>query len=160
MTHCRISGFFFYLLVLLAMQGCELIKTEDEKIKEALIGKFYQEDLIDEDGFKFKNIKGEYFKDGKFWEQITIEIEDDESFETIDLTVKFSGDWSVKDKFIYNQYDYNSMTLEPEIFMVMKDELVEEIKTKNTPSKVIDYDAAKIIYEDSDGERYTMKKSY
>ena len=34
------------------------------------------------------------------------------------------------------------------------------MKDKNTPDKVIEYDASKIIYEDSDGKRSTMKKSY
>lgn len=42
----------------------------------------------------------------------------------------------------------------------MKDKMVETLKNKNTPDKVIEYDASKIIYEDSDGERYAMKKSY
>jgi hypothetical protein len=42
----------------------------------------------------------------------------------------------------------------------MKDDLIQTLKDKNTPDKVIEYDASKIIYEDSDGERHTKKKSY
>ena len=38
--------------------------------------------------------------------------------------------------------------------------IIKSIKDKNTPDKVIDYDASKIIYENSDGKRRTMKKSY
>jgi hypothetical protein len=42
----------------------------------------------------------------------------------------------------------------------MKDVMIKSLKDKNTPDKVIEYDASKIIYEDSDGERHTLKKSY
>jgi hypothetical protein len=37
---------------------------------------------------------------------------------------------------------------------------LESIRKKNSPDKIIEYDAAKVIYEDADGERTTIKKSY
>jgi hypothetical protein len=38
--------------------------------------------------------------------------------------------------------------------------LIQTLKDKNSPYKIISYDASKVIYEDADGERTTMKKSY
>jgi len=153
-----IFGASLFALVFLA--GCDLLKSEDDKIKDALIGKNYEEDNVDKDGNKIKNIKGEFFKDGKFSSEGTFEIFDDETFETTVLTVKITGKWSIKDKFIYYTYDYDKLKITPEFYMLMKDEFIKSMKDKNTPIKVIEYDASKIIYEDSDGERHTMKKSY
>jgi len=142
------------------LNGCDSLKSEDDKIKNALIGKFYEEDYVDKDGNKIKNIKGAFLKDGKFRYVGTFEMVDDETFETTDLTMEIAGGWSIKDKFIYYTYDFDKLKITPQIYMLMKDEIIKSIKDKNTPDKVIEYDASKIIYEDSDGERHTMKKSY
>jgi hypothetical protein len=148
------------LFALMFLAGCDQLKSEDIKIKEALIGKYYQEDEVDEDGTKIKDIKGEFYKDGKCRDEGTIEIIDDETFETTDLHIEIQGSWKIKDKFIYRDFDYNTLKITPLIYMLMKDKMIKTLKEKNTPDKVIDYDAAKIIYEDSDGKRKTMKKSY
>jgi hypothetical protein len=148
------------LFALMVLTSCNQLVSEDEKIKDALIGKYYQEDEVDDNGTKTKDIKGEFFADGKFISQATGEIVDDETFETTDIQMKISGEWKIKDKFIYYTYDFDKLEITPEIYMLMKDELVKTIKDKNSPDKVIDFDAAKIIYEDSDGKRHTMKKSY
>jgi hypothetical protein len=148
------------LFTLVFIAGCNLFKSEEDKIKDALIGKYYQKDEVNEDGTKTKDIKGEFFADGKFKLQATIEIVDKETFETTDLQMKIGGEWNIKDKFIYYTYDFDKLKITPEIYMLMKDEFIKTIKDKNTPDKVIEYDASKIIYEDSDGERHTMKKSY
>lgn len=149
------------LFALMVVMSCNQLKSEDEKIKDALTGKYYQEDEVDEDGRKIKDIKGNFFVDGKFVTQATIELVDDETIETTDITVKVGGEWKIKNKFIYYTYDFDKLKITPELYMLlMKDELVKTIKDKNTPDKVIDYDASKIIYEDSDGKRRTMKKTY
>ena len=148
------------LFALVFVTGCNQLKSEDEKIKDAFIGKYYQEDEVDEDGTKTKDIKGEFFVDGKNLVQATIEVVDDETFETTDITVEISGEWKIKDKFIYYTYDFDQLKITPKLYMLMKDNLIKEIKDKNTPDKVIYYDASKIIYEDSDGKRRTMKKTY
>lgn len=44
--------------------------------------------------------------------------------------------------------------------LIMKDYMIESLENENTPDKVIEYSPSKIIYEDSDGERHTIKKSY
>ena len=150
----------FFVISMALLNSCDFFKSEDDKIKDALIGKNYEEDYVDQDGNKFKNIKYEFYKGGAFRGEATIEIVDDETFETSDITLKTGGSWRIKDKFIYYTYDYNKLQLTPDIYMFMKDELIKSIKEKNTPDKVIEYDASKIIYEDSDGERHTMKKSY
>jgi hypothetical protein len=150
----------FCAISMALLNGCDSLKSDDDKIKDALIGKIYEEDYVDKDGNKIKNIKGEFFKDGKFRNVGTFEIVDDETFETTDLTMEIAGGWSIKDKFIYYTYDFDKLKITPEIYMLMKDELIKSIKDKNTPDKVIEYDASKIIYENSDGERHTMKKSY
>ena len=159
MTIKKLSLIFFAIAIA-SLYGCDSLKSEDDKIKDALIGKNYEEDYFDKDGNNFKNIKGEIFKDGTFRSEATIEIVDDETFETTDITLEIAGGWSIKDKFIYYTYDFDKLKITPEIYMLMKDELIKSIKDKNTPDKVIEYDASKIIYEDSDGERHTMKKSY
>ncbi len=148
------------LFALMFLAGCDQLKSEDEKLKEVLIGKFYQEDEVDENGTKTKDIKGEFFADGKFISQASLEIVDDETFEPTDIKFKISGEWKIKDKFIYYTYDFDKLKIEPDFYMLMKDEMIKAIKDKNTPDKVIEYDASKIIYEDSDGKRKTMKKSY
>jgi hypothetical protein len=90
-----------------------------------------------------------------------LEVFDDETFETTDLTFELYGEWSVKNKFIYYTYDFDKLKITPELFgLFIKDEMIKELKETNTPDKVIEYDASKIIYEDSDGERHTLKKSY
>jgi hypothetical protein len=142
------------------LNSCDALKSEDDKIRNVLIGKFFEEDDVTGDGSKIKNVKGEFYSDGRFRSEATLEILDDETYETIDITFKLKGDWSVKDKFIYYTYDYNSIVITPELYMFMKDDLIQTLKDKNTPDKVIEYDASKIIYEDSDGERHTKKKSY
>jgi hypothetical protein len=147
-------------LTILLFSSCNLIKSEDEKIADALVGKSYEEDRVDDEGEKIKDIKIEFFKDGKFKSNATFETVDSETFETSDIIFEIQGQWKVKDKFIYYTYDYDKLKMTPEIYMLGKDEMVKQIKDKNTPDKVIEYDAMKIIYENSDGKRYTLKKSY
>ena len=99
-------------------------------------------------------------KDGKFKSKATFETVDSETFETSDIIFEIQGQWKVKDKLIYYTYDFDKLKITPDFYMSMKDEMIKSIKDKNTPEKVIEYDAIKIIYENSDGKRYTMKKSY
>ncbi len=141
--------FFAFLMFL----SCDQLKTEDEKIRDILIGRFYEDDR-NENGIKVKDIKGEFFSNGKFIIKETAEIED------TDVQLKMGGKWDVKDGFIYYKFDFNSIKITPEIYMSLKDKLINEIKTRNTPDRVIEYDAQKIIYKDSDGNQHTMKKSY
>jgi hypothetical protein len=148
------------LIGFLSISSCEFLKTEDEKIKEAMIGKYYEDDE-EEDGVNVKDIKGEYFEDGKFFWEATFEIIDEETFETTDMEIQISGNWDVKDGFIYLTPDYNSLNIEPEFYeMLLKDEMTQTLKDENSPYKIISYDASKVIYEDVDGDRTTMKKSY
>jgi hypothetical protein len=139
-----------------SLYGCDAFKSEDDKIKDTLIGKFYEEDHYDDEGNKIKNIKGAFYKDGKFRIEYTFEYGIDEQ----DVTLKIKGKWNVKEKFIYYKYDNNSVVITPEIYMLGKDEVIKSLQDENTPDKVINYDASKIIYEDSDGKRRTMKKTY
>lgn len=148
------------MLGFIVLTGCDQLKSEDERIKDVLIGKYYKDDEVDDNGTKIKDLKGEFFPDGKFITQATFEVVDDETFETTDIKMKIGGEWKIKDKFIYYTYDFDRLEIIPEFWMLMKDEMVKSIKDKNSPDKVIDFDAAKIIFEDSDGERSTLKKSY
>ena len=101
-----------------------------------------------------------FFEDGKYKWQGTTEIEDNETFEKTAISLSIEGQWKIKDKFIYYTYDFDKLKITPEIYMFLKDAMIKFMKDKNTPDKVIEYDASKIIYEDSDGKRSTMKKSY
>lgn len=154
-----ILGFSLFF-TLMFLTGCDQSKSEDKKIKEALIGKYYQEDEFDENGTKTKDIRGEFFENGKFISQATLEILDDETFETTDLEMQIAGEWKVKDNFIYYTYDFDEFNIKPDYYMLMKDAMIKAIKDNNTPDKVIEYDASKVVYETSDGERKVMKKVY
>ncbi len=153
---------FVLFFVSLTFTNCDLLKSEDEKVKDALIGNFYEDDRTDEDGTKTKDLKGEFLNDGTFWQEATVELFDDETFETSGITVKIGGTYSIKENFIYYEYDKNSLKITPEIYDVFlsREKLIKSINEKNTPDKIVDYDAARIVYEDSDGKRRVMKKSY
>jgi len=133
--------------------------TEDERIEEALVGRYYQDDN-EEEGIKMTNIKGEFFSDGKFVEQLTIERMNPDTYEEENITIELSGDFKVKDKFLFYTLDFDKIRISPKEYGYLREGLIESFKNKNTPQKIIEYDKAKIIYEDSDGERTTMKKTY
>lgn len=141
--------------------SCNLIKSEDEKISDVLIGNTYQEDETLENGSKITEIRSQFFKDGTYKSSATIQMYDDESTENVNITFKVTGTWKVKDKFIYYTYDYDKLKIEPETWdLLIRDKLIEDLKTKNTPDEVLSYDAAKIVYKNSDGVKRTIKKSY
>jgi hypothetical protein len=141
--------------------SCNLIKSEDEKISDVLIGNTYQEDETLENGSKITDYRSQYFKDGTYKTSATIQIYDNESTENTNVTFKITGTWKVKDKFIYYTFDYDKLIIEPETWdLLMRDNLIKDLKTKNTPDEIISYDAAKIVYKNSDGEKRTIKKSY
>jgi hypothetical protein len=141
--------------------SCNLMKSEDEKISDVLIGNTYQEDETLENGSKITDIRSQFFKDGTYKSSATIQMYDDESTENVNITFKVTGTWKVKDKFIYYTYDYDKLKIEPETWdLLMRDNLIEDLKTKNTPDEVLSYDAAKIVYKNSDGVKRTIKKSY
>ena len=129
-------------------------KTEDEKIAEAMVGQFYEDDNTNDEGVTFSNISTQYYKDGKFDGKATMEFYDDALDYTV-ITVNVSGTWKIKDKFIY--YTYDKVTSSPDYYA---DAMAESLRKSNTPDKIIEYDAAKVIYENADGKRTTMKKSY
>ena len=141
--------------------SCNLIKSEDEKISDVLIGNTYQEDETLENGSKITDYRSQYFKDGTYKTSATIQIYDNESTENTNVTFKITGTWKVKEKFIYYTFDYDKLIIEPETWdLLMRDNLIKDLKTKNTPDEIISYDAAKIVYKNSDGEKRTIKKSY
>jgi len=149
-----LSAFF-----VLSAVSCDVIKSEDQKISDILIGKCYEDDREDESG-KITDISLEYFKDGKYKSKATLEVVNENSYDNMVMDIEITGTWKVKDKFIYYTYDFDKMKITPSEYMFFKDEMIKGIKDKNSPDKVIEYDAAKIVYEDSDGERHTLKKSY
>ncbi len=158
------KNLFLSLLIFIGFLGvssCEFLKTEDEKIKEAIIGKYYEDDDEDDEEIKVKDSKGEYFEDGTFFSEAAFEFIDEETFEPTDIVIEVTGDWDVKDGFLYLTPDYDAIKMRPEIYeILLKDQLIQEMKDKNSPYKIIEYDASKVIYEDADGVRSTMKKSY
>jgi hypothetical protein len=158
------KNLYFYLLTLvgfLSLSSCEFLKTEDEKIKEAIIGKYYEDDNEDDEAIKIKDSKGEYFDDGTFFSEAAYEFIDEETFESTDIVIEVTGNWDVKDGFLFLTPDYDAINISPEIYeILLKDKLVETMKDTNSPYKIIEYDASKVIYEDADGVRTTMKKSY
>jgi hypothetical protein len=131
-----------------------VVKTEDEKITEAIVGQFYEDNYVNDEGVTFGNISNQYYKDGKFDGKGTMEFYDD-ALEFVSITIQVSGTWKIKDKFIY--YTYDKVTSSPDYYA---ESIAESLRKSNTPDKIIEYDAAKVIYENADGKRTTMKKSY
>jgi hypothetical protein len=80
------------------------IPNEDSKIRQALIGKIYQDDSYD-DGVNIKNTKGEFYEDGSFFQELTIEVEIGEGFDPVSVNIRFNGTFIIRDKYLY--YDYN-----------------------------------------------------
>jgi hypothetical protein len=153
--------YILFVFASLLLGSCNLMKSEDDKISDILIGNTYQEDETLENGSKITDYRSQYFKDGTYKTSATIQIYDDESTENVNITFKVTGTWKVKDKFIYYTYDYDKLKIEPETWdLLMRDKLIEDLKTKNTPDEILSYDPAKIIYKNSDGEKRTIKKSY
>lgn len=144
----------FLILTVLVINGCQLFKSEDEKISDALIGRSYEDDLTEDNG-KITDITHVYFPDGTYKSELTLEFEDGGSSELSSVKMKFSGTWKVKNKYLYNTYD--KVETDPEYFVSF---VKESIRKKNTPSKIISYDDAKIQYEDSDGEIHFIKKTF
>ena len=131
-------------------------KTEDEKMTEALVGEFYLDNRTEDDGTSVTNNTIHFYKDGKFDGKATYETYDPDYEDLISLTVNVTGTWKVKDKFIY--YTYDKATTDNPNFNA--DAYLDAIRKKNSPDKIVEYDASKVIYENVDGERRTMKKSY
>ncbi len=150
-----------FVFASLVLGSCNLMKSEDDKISDILIGNTYQEDETLENGTKIMNARSQFFKNGSYKSSATIQVYDDESTENVNITFKVTGTWKVKNKFIYYTYDYDKLKIEPETWdLLMRDNLIEDLKTKNTPDEILSYDAAKIVYKNSDGETRTIKKSY
>jgi hypothetical protein len=151
---------FLTCLILLVNSGCDLIQDEDQKISDILIGKVIMEDRITNQGKKVKDIKGEFYKDGQFRQENTVELIDELMYEEYptDVLIKVRGHWEVREKNIYYTYDYDSITIIPEHYSFWREKIVNEMKNHNLPDKIIDYDQTEIIIEKPDGERRTMKK--
>ena len=159
------NAFKLFLLAAIVLSGCSssnsdkapvVVKTEDEKMTEALVGEFYVDNRTEEDGTNVTNITNHYYKDGKFDGKATFEGYEPEFGDLISVTIQISGTWKVKDKFIYYTYDKvtsDNPNLDAEV-------MLESVRKKISPDKIVEYDAAKVIYEDADGKRTTMKKSY
>jgi hypothetical protein len=155
--------FKFFFLAAVILSSCDssksekapiVVKTEDEKIAEAIVGQFYEDNYVNTDNVTFSNISNQYYKDGKFDGKATMEFYDD-NYEFVSIAIQVSGTWKIKDKFIY--YTYDKVTSFPDYYA---ESMAEALRKNNTPDKIIEYDAAKVIYEDADGKRTTMKKSY
>ena len=134
-------------------------KTEDEKITEALVGNFNIEDKVMENG-KLKNMKYELSKNGKFTQDVTLEVTNPEydgyNDEKIEINVIVSGKWKVKKKFINWEPDTDNVMVTPELY---KEGIINSLKNSNTPDEVISYNDSKIVTKDSKGEKMIWRKS-
>jgi hypothetical protein len=143
------------------------IPNEDSKIRQALIGKIYQDDYY-HDGVHIKNIKGEFYEDGSFFKELTIEAElFGEGDDPVFVNIRFLGTYIIRNKYLYYDYNENSFSFNPtevmERFFITEEkkyELIEQMKSRNSPEEVIEYDPAKVVTKDVDGKRRVYKKSY
>ncbi len=141
--------------------SCNLLKSEDDKISDLLIGNTYEDDETLPDGTKIINVRSEFFKDGSYKSSATMQLYNEENAENVDIDIKITGTWKVKNKFIYYTYNYDKLKIEPETWdILLREKFIENLKSKNTPDEILSYDEAKIVYKDDDGKKRTIKKSY
>lgn len=148
----------FYMLVFMLF-GCAEVMDEDQKIKNAFIGRFYEDDEELEDGSVLKDMSSNYYEDGSFISKVTFVLEEEDSFEQTEILFYFEGKWEIRNKFIYYTYDFNRFRVTPSSYSYMLDAMKEKIQKHNSPDEIISYNEAKIVYQNVDGKIYTLKKT-
>ena len=145
-----------------------LAPNEDELIKRALVGKTYLDDTyIDDVLVKYR--KGVFFESGSMWEEGTFEFQNEEFGEPFEIVFRYEGGWKIKDKYLYCDFrdfslyspnDLIQSKIENEDYGHLKTKMLNELKSKNSPDKIIYYGPDKIVIEDVDGKRENIKKTY
>ena len=129
-------------------------KSPDQEMSEKLVGVYFKDDETQDDGSVMKDMTMEYFKDGKFLGKAIIEGEDDLG-EVFSLKFDVSGSWKIENGFIKHISESIKCDDMPE---EIKKEMLKDMNKKNSADKIIELDDQKLITEDADGERETMKK--
>jgi hypothetical protein len=170
------------LFASIVITSCDQIKSEEDKIKNVLIGEFKIDDYVNNESGLFKNHFGErvnntiynFWKDGKFEysanldEVIFYDIMYEEEMLDERINVKFiiTGNWEIKDNILNLKYNYENLKFlrqdedgkySNDIFFYRQFENKMRANAENK-MKIIDYDALKITVENSSGERQTLKK--
>jgi hypothetical protein len=143
------------------------LKTnEDNLIRAAIVGKVYLDDKKEGD-FLFKDIRMEFDDSGILSLEVTFQVHIQEIEDNIEVSMKVRGKWNVKDKYLYYKYNDASISSTNQVVQtkieegyISKEEMLNELNSKNTPEQVIYYGPDKIVTKDVDGENIVMKKSY
>jgi hypothetical protein len=156
---------FFLLcsLILFTFSGCDISKSEDEKIADILVGKWLEEEPTSKD-IRIYDVENRYYKGGKFFSTAKMEI----SLLTADnernpiVSFEIEGTWSVRDRFINYTYDKESLKIQPEIAdILLKEMILKSIEKEGESSSdyIVEYNKQNIVYETSSGETRTLKKA-
>jgi hypothetical protein len=158
--------------------------SEDEKIRDYLIGTCYTEDTLDMHGDANAELEGEFeryavlsattefYKDGRFDAKAECTLNYNvEELGTISIVMELTtkGTWKLRDKYLYYSYEdfdvsIKSSDVEDSAFKELSDSLRplmrRELIDKNSPDEIVEYSPARIVYKDADGDFHLMKKTY
>jgi hypothetical protein len=147
--------------------GIKELKTdEDNLIRESIVGKVYLDDEYIENRL-LKDRRMEFDESGVLSFEGNIEMYIQEIEDNIELSLKIGGNWNVKDKYLYYKYNDASISSTNQLFQTRieegyfsKEEMLNELNSKNTPEQVVYFGPDKIVTKDADGKNTVMKKSY
>lgn len=153
----------FYLLsfLLFSFVSCDELISEDEKITEVMIGRFYEDDEELENGSLIKDISTTFYDDGTFISKATMVMENDydEMYRSSEALFYLEGQWKIKNKFIYYTYHFDRFKVVPSDYNYLLEAIKEKLQVHNSPDEVLSYNEAKIVYQTVEGKVHTMKKS-
>lgn len=176
----KITGLILFVLNVLT--SCNLTKSEDDKIKDLLIGEYKIDDYSNTLSNSFKNDFGKsvrntkyiFWKDGKFEYSANLDnvlfydpmFEEELLDEDINLKFTITGSWLIQANTINFKYKFDKLTLFTEddngnyteniyFFKQFKEKMIGNLETK---MKIIDYNPSSITIENSKDQRFTLKK--
>lgn len=140
--------------------------NEDDLIRSAIVGKVYLDDKH-YDNILYKDIRIRFDENGTLAFEGIIMMYIQEIEDNIEITMNVRGNWKVKDKFLYYKFNDASISSSNQVVQTKieegyfsKEEMLNDLNSKNTPEQVIYYGPDKIVTKDVDGENTVMKKSY
>ncbi|MFZ4523778.1 MAG: hypothetical protein ACOYNC_18895 [Bacteroidales bacterium] len=136
----------FFLVLLCSCEG------PDEKLSNQIQGTYFSEKSLT-DG-SVQSTQATYYKRGTFAFLMSLSKLDPETGEPLEVKVTVSGKWNVKEGFLH--YNISNVSVEPAFLQQVFE---NEIRTKNTPDKIVEVDAQKLVVQNSQGEVLTYTKT-
>lgn len=175
-----LAAFFFAFFLL---WGCNQLKSDDEKIKDSLIGEYIIDDYVNSQPKSFKDDFGKsvskakyiFWEDGKFEYSANLEevifydpmFQEDLLDDNINVKFIITGGWTLKDKKLNLNYNFDKLKFltqdedgDYSLDVVLHSQFENKSRSNlDTQLKIVDFDLSKITTENSKGERQSMNKS-